>query len=126
MATKWFPDTCTCEIDIEGEQFTLVTPCPHHQTAEDVLAENRVKNVEVVNPLITEFGNGEILPKGKTVEWERNEKGTLDYKLVGFTEQEKILAATLVTSEDITLKDELDIVLKEAVVKEETEVIKGG
>lgn len=126
MATKWIPDTCNCVVEINNGEFTLLKACEHHATAADVLAENQRKNIEVVNPLIRELGDGEMLPKGKIVEWERNEKGVLDYKLVGFTEQEKLLAATIITHEDITLKDESDVVLKEAIVKEEAEVIKGG
>lgn len=134
MSTHWFPDTCECVVDLDGSGSVpiLLKQCPHHATAEDVLAENREKNVEVVNPLIREIGDGEMLPKGKTVEWERNEKGTLEYKLVGFTEAEKLSAATLITKKEILVKDESNLVIKEAVIKEEIlvpveeEVIKGG
>lgn len=130
MATRWFPDTCDCVVDIDGDKLTLVEPCAHHASAEAVLAENQQKNVEVVNPLIAEIGDGEMLPKGKVVEWQRNEKGTLDYKLVGFTEAEKLAAVAVITHEEIQVKDESDVVLKEAITKEEIpiegEVIKGG
>lgn len=133
MATKWFPDTCDCEVEINNGEFALLKACQHHATAAAVLAENQQKNIEVVNPLIAEFGDEEKgLPKGKAVEWERNEKGSLDYKIIGFTEQEKLTVATLITKEEILVKDESDLVIKEAIIKEEVltpvegEVIKGG
>lgn len=112
MGTTWKPDTCNCVISIEDEGVLLfVEACPFHTTPEDVIAENRAKNLEIVNPLIEEFGAGETLPKGKSIEWERNESGTLDYKLIGFTAEEQLQALSVVDSKDAVLKDESSSVL---------------
>lgn len=131
MATEWTPDTCDCVVEIEKDDlgalsYKLLRPCDHHVNVEDVVKENQSKNIDVVNPLIEAIGDGEKLPKGKTVEWQRSEKGVLEYTMVGFTEQEKILASTIVTKEEISIKDEGGAVVKEPITKETAEVIKDG
>lgn len=47
MPTRWKPDTCGCEINInEDESVTMVTPCPDHlnDSGQVVLNENQGRN----------------------------------------------------------------------------------
>jgi hypothetical protein len=137
---RWKPDTCQCIIlrNSETDEYMFEKACPYHSSPAETLAENRSKNTEVMKPIIEEYGteivkNPELAqPQDKFVDWMRNEKGKLDYVVVGFTAEEKERIAEIVTKEEIVVKDEGGLVVKEPVVKEiiedpiSEEVIKGA
>lgn len=107
-------------IGVQSEWSRLVNVCEFHtnSTMEEVKAEHFTKNLEVSGPLMDAFAVDGFLPKGKSLEWERNPKGELEYKIIGFTKKEKAVAVSVITKGEVLVKDEAGEVIKQPVVKD--------